>query len=207
MNRNTIKDGGAKLMNLAHRLILTTTGNRLLAKPFGMPLVELHTVGRKSGLPRSCYLTAPVHDDQRVVLIASKGGDDRNPDWYQNLQAHPDAANSGSPRTAPQLYYIALSTRQLEALRTSIRDRLGPSAWAPPSSMAVDDRAITTAIDVDAYWANKLEALAAHASQPDATELLRALAAHRDTPGKVEQYVRAYPPPQPGLPISTDLFS
>jgi deazaflavin-dependent oxidoreductase (nitroreductase family) len=91
MNRNTIKDGGAKLMNLAHRLVLTTTGNRLLAKPFGMPLVELHTMGRKSGLPRSCYLTAPVHDDQRVVLVASKGGDDRNPDWYQNLQAHPDA--------------------------------------------------------------------------------------------------------------------
>ena len=91
MNWNTIKDGGAKLMNAAHRLILTTTGNRVLAKPFGMPLVELHTTGRKSGLPRSCYLTAPIHDDHRVVLIASKGGDDRNPDWYQNLQACPDA--------------------------------------------------------------------------------------------------------------------
>lgn len=91
MNRNTIKDNGAKLMNLAHRVILATTGNRLLAKPFGMPLVELHTTGRKSGLPRSCYLTAPIHDDHRVVLVASKGGDDRNPDWYQNLQAHPDA--------------------------------------------------------------------------------------------------------------------
>jgi deazaflavin-dependent oxidoreductase (nitroreductase family) len=91
MNRNTIKDNGAKLMNLAHRVILATTGNRLLARPFGMPLVELHTTGRKSGLPRSCYLTAPIHDDHRVVLVASKGGDDRNPDWYQNLQAHPDA--------------------------------------------------------------------------------------------------------------------
>jgi deazaflavin-dependent oxidoreductase (nitroreductase family) len=91
MNRNTIKDNGAKLMNLAHRVILATTGNRLLARPFGMPLVELHTTGRKSGLPRSCYLTAPIHDDHRVVLVASKGGDDRNPDWYQNLQAQPDA--------------------------------------------------------------------------------------------------------------------
>jgi deazaflavin-dependent oxidoreductase (nitroreductase family) len=91
MNRNTIKDNGAKLMNLAHRVILITTGNRLLAKPFGMPLVELHTKGRKSGLPRTCFLTTPIHDDHRVVLVASKGGDDRNPDWYQNLQAHPDA--------------------------------------------------------------------------------------------------------------------
>lgn len=91
MNRNAIKDNGAKLMNLAHRVILATSGNRLLAKPFGMPLVELHTKGRKSGLPRSCFLTAPIRDDHRVVLVASKGGDDRNPDWYRNLQAHPDA--------------------------------------------------------------------------------------------------------------------
>jgi deazaflavin-dependent oxidoreductase (nitroreductase family) len=91
MNRNTLADNAAKLMNLGHRLILTVSGNRLLANPFGMPAVELHTTGRKSGLPRSCYLTAPVHDSRRVVLVASKGGDDRNPDWYQNLQACPDA--------------------------------------------------------------------------------------------------------------------
>jgi deazaflavin-dependent oxidoreductase (nitroreductase family) len=91
MNTNTLKDSGAKLMNLAHRFVLTVSGKRLLAQPFGMPLVELHTVGRKSGQPRSCYLTTPVHDTKRVVLVASKGGDDRDPDWYRNLQAHPDA--------------------------------------------------------------------------------------------------------------------
>lgn len=91
MNHNALKDVGAKMMNLAHRVILTVSGNRLLATPFGMPVVELHTIGRKSGKPRSCYLTAPVHDSDRVVLVASKGGDDRNPDWYRNLQANPDA--------------------------------------------------------------------------------------------------------------------
>lgn len=91
MNDHALKDAGAKFMNLAHRLVLTVSGNRLLAKPFGMPLVELHTTGRKSGLPRSCYLTAPLHDSNRVVLVASKGGDDRDPDWYRNLEAFPDA--------------------------------------------------------------------------------------------------------------------
>ncbi|CAM3918538.1 nitroreductase/quinone reductase family protein [Smaragdicoccus niigatensis] len=78
-------------MNLVHKAVLTVTGNRLLASAFGMPVVELHAVGRKSGQPRSCYLTSPVHDADRVVLVASKGGDDRNPDWYQNLRANPDA--------------------------------------------------------------------------------------------------------------------
>ena len=91
MNENTLKDLSAKAMNLAHRVVLTVSGNRLLSTPFGMPVVELHTVGRKSGQPRSCYLTAPVHDSARVVLVASKGGDDRHPDWYRNLQANPDA--------------------------------------------------------------------------------------------------------------------
>ncbi len=91
VGKNAVKDGGAKLMNLAHRVVLTVSGNRLLANPFGMPVVELHTIGRKSGQPRSCYLTSPVHDSDRVVLVASKGGDDRHPDWYRNLQAHPDA--------------------------------------------------------------------------------------------------------------------
>ncbi|NGX06113.1 nitroreductase/quinone reductase family protein [Mycobacteroides franklinii] len=91
MSKNALKDRGAKLMNLAHRVVLTVSGNRLLAEPFGMPVVELHTVGRKSGQPRSCYLTTPVHDADRVVLVASKGGDDRNPEWYLNLQARPDA--------------------------------------------------------------------------------------------------------------------
>ncbi len=118
-----------------------------------------------------------------------------------------DSRSARYPGTPPQLYYISLSARQLEALRTSIRDRLSPHAWSPPSSMAVDDRAITTAIDVDPYWHQKLEALAAHASQPDAADLLRAFTAYRDTLGKVEEYVRAYPPPEPGIPATADLFS
>ncbi len=91
MNSNTVRDLGSKLMNRGHRLILAVSGGRLLSTPFGMPTVELHTVGRKSGLPRSCFLTSPVHDDERIVLVASKGGDDRHPDWYRNLQATPDA--------------------------------------------------------------------------------------------------------------------
>ena len=56
----------------------------------GMPAVELHTVGRKSGQPRSTMLSAPVVDGETVVLVASKGGDDRDPDWYRNVMAQPE---------------------------------------------------------------------------------------------------------------------
>ncbi|MGH9114287.1 MAG: nitroreductase/quinone reductase family protein, partial [Acidimicrobiales bacterium] len=39
---------------------------------------------------RTTMLTAPVVDGTRVVLVASKGGDDRDPDWFRNAVAHPD---------------------------------------------------------------------------------------------------------------------
>ena len=87
---NSGADLGAKAMNSGHRLVLKLSGGKLLSSFSGMPAVELHTVGRKSGLPRSCMLTAPLHDDKRNVLVASKGGDDRHPDWYRNLVANPD---------------------------------------------------------------------------------------------------------------------
>ena len=35
-------------------------------------------------------LASPVHDENRVILVASKGGDERNPQWYLNLSANPD---------------------------------------------------------------------------------------------------------------------
>jgi deazaflavin-dependent oxidoreductase (nitroreductase family) len=35
-------------------------------------------------------VTARSRAHDRVVLVASKGGDDRDPDWYRNLLAHPE---------------------------------------------------------------------------------------------------------------------
>ena len=55
-----------------------------------MQPVELHHIGRKSGLPRTTLLTAPVCDENRVLLVASKGGHPEHPDWYKNLVANPD---------------------------------------------------------------------------------------------------------------------
>jgi deazaflavin-dependent oxidoreductase (nitroreductase family) len=85
-----LTDIGLKYMSRAHRTIVHLSGGRVLGSALGMPVVELHTVGRKSGLPRSTMLTTPVVDGDRVVLVASKGGDDRDPDWYRNLVSHPE---------------------------------------------------------------------------------------------------------------------
>lgn len=34
-------------------------------------------------------LTVPVIEGTTLVLVASKGGDDRDPDWFRNLLANP----------------------------------------------------------------------------------------------------------------------
>ncbi len=85
-----VVDAGFKLLNLTHRAALRMTGGRWPNLLFGMPGVELQTIGRKSGEPRTTMLTTPIHDDSLVVLIASKGGDPRDPQWYRNLVANPD---------------------------------------------------------------------------------------------------------------------
>jgi deazaflavin-dependent oxidoreductase (nitroreductase family) len=88
--RESFADLGLKAMNSGHRAILRLSGGRALTSPFGMPAVELHVIGRKSGLRRTTMLTAPIIDDRRVVIVASKGGDDRDPEWFRNLVANPD---------------------------------------------------------------------------------------------------------------------
>jgi len=88
--RNKLVDVGFKIMNGAHRGIFAATDGRFPRSLLGMPAVELRTTGRKSGQTRTTMLTSPIHDDARVVLVASKGGDDRDPQWYRNLLANPD---------------------------------------------------------------------------------------------------------------------
>ena len=81
---------GAWMLENGHRALLTLSGGRFPRSLLGMQAVELHHVGRKSGLPRTTLLTAPICDENRVLLVASKGGHPEHPDWYKNLVANPD---------------------------------------------------------------------------------------------------------------------
>lgn len=88
--KRSLTDTAFKALNKVHRTTLALSGGRIGQTGYGMPVVELRTVGRKTGQTRVTVLTSPVHDENRVLLVASKFGDDRNPLWYGNLTANPD---------------------------------------------------------------------------------------------------------------------
>jgi deazaflavin-dependent oxidoreductase (nitroreductase family) len=56
----------------------------------GVPTCLLTTTGRRSGVPRR---TALIYgrDGDRVVIVASMGGSDSEPQWLRNLAASPRA--------------------------------------------------------------------------------------------------------------------
>jgi deazaflavin-dependent oxidoreductase (nitroreductase family) len=121
-----IKDTQMKAMNTVHRTVIALSGGRIGGTIGTMPVYKLTTTGRSSGRPRTVMLTVPVQDDDRYVFVASKGGDDRDPDWYRNLVANPEitveAVDGGGPmamvaRTASAEEKAELWPRIVEAYK------------------------------------------------------------------------------------------
>ena len=72
-----------------HEATYRATNGQVLNRVLGMPVVMLTTTGRRTGEPRTAMLTAPIVDADRIVLVASNGGDGRHPAWFVNLGANP----------------------------------------------------------------------------------------------------------------------
>jgi len=87
-------------MNALHKGILKISLGHLGWRAGRMPVVELTTVGRKSGQKRTVMLTSPLQEGNTWVLVASRGGDDHHPAWFLNLRDNPDveARLSGKPQ-------------------------------------------------------------------------------------------------------------
>lgn len=84
------KDLTAKAVTSFHRAVFSATRGRMASRMFGMPVVLLTTTGRRSGKKRQTMLASPVQEGDKVMLVASYGGDPRHPTWFLNLRDHPD---------------------------------------------------------------------------------------------------------------------
>mgnify|MGYP001825346149 CR=1 FL=1 len=87
---DAIRDGQLQTMNFIHRTLLDFSGGTIGRTLGNIPVYRVTTTGRTSGRPRTVMLTSPVRHDDTYVFVASKGGDDRDPDWYRNLCANPE---------------------------------------------------------------------------------------------------------------------
>ena len=91
MSISSTRAGGWFFITIAphiDRLLMRISGGRLNTGSGLVPILVLHTIGRKSGKPREApllYLT----DAGRYIVIASKGGHPKHPDWYFNVTAEP----------------------------------------------------------------------------------------------------------------------
>jgi deazaflavin-dependent oxidoreductase (nitroreductase family) len=72
------------------RLVDRLSGGRFNEIRPGTPTLRLVTIGRTSGQPRDNGLYY-MADPDRLVVVASNAGLDRDPGWWRNLQARPDA--------------------------------------------------------------------------------------------------------------------
>src|SRR5436190_21120659 len=79
-----------KTMNNVHRVVMKATRGKVGWSTGKMPVLELTTIGRKSGNPHTVLLTSPVQEGDSIVIIASRGGDDHHPAWFLNLRDNPD---------------------------------------------------------------------------------------------------------------------
>ncbi|MGH2472186.1 MAG: nitroreductase/quinone reductase family protein [Candidatus Limnocylindria bacterium] len=71
-----------------HRAFMRLSGGRF-GRTGTLPALLLTTRGRKTGESRDVTLNF-MPDCGALVVIASYGGEDRDPAWWQNLKANPE---------------------------------------------------------------------------------------------------------------------
>lgn len=96
---SALADKALSLFVRVHDAVYQRTNGRIGHRIPGAPnSLLLHTVGARTGLPRTNTLSYALDGDDYLV-VASNGGDRRSPGWFHNLKADPDVEiNVGTQR-------------------------------------------------------------------------------------------------------------
>ena len=90
-----------------HTAVYRATGGWIGHKfPGSPPMLLLDHVGAKSGQKRTTPLVY-VKDGENLVLVASKGGNPKNPAWFHNLRANPDTIVQVGPEKRHMRAHVA----------------------------------------------------------------------------------------------------
>jgi F420H(2)-dependent quinone reductase len=92
-----LEQAGLRILRL-HDMIYHKTGGWIGHRvPGAPPSLLLHTVGAKTGQPRTTSLTY-ARDGDSYLIVASNAGGDRYPGWYHNLRTRPDCEINVGPK-------------------------------------------------------------------------------------------------------------
>jgi len=108
------KDMMMRVVTGFHKAVFRASNGRLANRGNGMPVLQLTTTGRKSGKRRTTMLTSPVQDGDRMVIVASNGGDDRHTSWFLNLREDPKVEVTMDGRTRPMRARVASPEEKAE---------------------------------------------------------------------------------------------
>lgn len=85
-----MRDATARRLSRIHAFLYRTTRGRIGRRLVANDILLLTTRGRTSGKPHIVPLLY-LRDAETLVVVASWGGRDYQPDWYLNLTAQPVA--------------------------------------------------------------------------------------------------------------------
>jgi len=91
------------LHHLDSFMLRLTRDKYTITQIVGLPIIQLTTIGAKTGKPRTLPLVGLI-DGEKIALIGSNFGQKHNPNWYCNLKAHPECEARFSGHTTK---YIA----------------------------------------------------------------------------------------------------
>ncbi|MGE5378807.1 MAG: nitroreductase/quinone reductase family protein [Bacteroidota bacterium] len=99
-----------RVHKIDNAILTLTRGKYTAVEILGWNVIQLTTIGAKSQQPRTTPLVG-IFDREKIGLIASSFGRERNPGWYYNLKAHPECEVLFRGRSAK---YIARQAEESE---------------------------------------------------------------------------------------------
>ena len=125
----TLRSTFIKAVTRLHTMIFRATNGRLTANAGGMPVLMLTTTGRRSGKAHVAMLTSPYQDGEKVLVVASYGGNDRHPAWFLNLRDRPDVDVVMQGRSGPMRARILTPAEKAEIWPRVIEKYSGYAAY------------------------------------------------------------------------------
>lgn len=82
-----------RVHRLDNALLKVTRGKFSAAEILGWTIIQLTTIGAKTGKPRTMPLVG-IFDQGKIALIGTSFGREHNPGWYYNLKVNPECTVS-----------------------------------------------------------------------------------------------------------------